>query len=42
MHKWVIVRGAAQYLLSTRGLMGRGGVSGGVGNMVGCNSYSNC
>ena len=36
------VRGTAQHLLSTRGLVGRGGVGGGVGRMVHCDSYSDC
>ena len=34
------VRCTAQYLLSTRGLVGGGGVGGGVGRMMHCNSYS--
>ena len=37
---WTCVRGAAQYLLDTRGLVVGGGVGGGVGSMVHCNSYS--
>ena len=36
------VRGAAWYSLATRGLVMGGGVGGGVGRMVRCNSYSNC
>ena len=36
------VRGAAQYLLDTRGLVVGGGVGGGVGRMLHCNGYSNC
>ena len=36
------VRGTAQYLLSTRGLVEGGGVGGGVGSMVSCRGYSYC
>ena len=36
------VRGTAWYSLATRGLVMGGGVGGGVGRMVCCNSYSNC
>ena len=36
-----VVRVTAQYLLSTRGLVVRGGVGGGVGSMVHCKSCSN-
>ena len=36
------VRGTAWYSLATRGLVMGGGVGGGVGRMVYCNSYSNC
>ena len=35
------IRVTAWYSLGTRGLVGRGGVGGGVGSMVCCNSYSN-
>ena len=35
------VRGTAWYSLATRGLVWGGGVCGGVGRMVCCNSYSN-
>ena len=35
------VRGTAWYSLATRGLVFGGGVGGGVGRMVCCNSYSN-
>ena len=38
--KSVIVRGTAWYSLATRGLVLGGGVGGGVGRMVHCNSYS--
>ena len=34
------VRGTAWYSLATRGLVLGGGVGGGVGRMVHCNSYS--
>ena len=34
------VRGSAWYSLATRGLVMGGGVGGGVGRMVHCNSYS--
>ena len=34
------VRGTARYSLATRGLVMGGGVGGGVGRMVHCNSYS--
>ena len=34
------VRGTAWYSLATRGLVMGGGVGGGVGRMVHCNSYS--
>ena len=34
------VRGTAWYSLATRGLVVGGGVGGGVGRMVHCNSYS--
>ena len=34
------VRGTAWYSLATRGLVKGGGVGGGVGRMVHCNSYS--
>ena len=37
----IFVRGTAWYSLATRGLVLRGGVGGGVGRMVYCNSYSN-
>ena len=36
----VIVRGTAWYSMVTRGLVIGGGVGGGVGRMVHCNSYS--
>ena len=36
----VSVRGTAWYSLATRGLVLGGGVGGGVGRMVHCNSYS--
>ena len=35
------VRGTAWYSLATRGLVKGGGVGGGVGRMMCCNSYSN-
>ena len=38
--KHIGVRGTAQYLLSTRGLVGGGRVGGGVGSMVHCKGYS--
>ena len=40
-HSSAIVRGTAWYSLATRGLVIGGGVGGGVGRMVYCNSYSN-
>ena len=36
----LIVRGTAWYSLATRGLVMGGGVGGGVGRMMHCNSYS--
>ena len=36
----ISVRGTAWYSLATRGLVMGGGVGGGVGRMVHCNSYS--
>ena len=36
----VVVRGTAWYSLATRGLVMGGGVGGGVGRMVHCDSYS--
>ena len=40
MIRMVHVRGTAWYSLATRGLVMGGGVSGGVGRMMHCNSYS--
>ena len=40
VRKKVIVRGTAWYSLATRGLVLGGGVGGGVGRMMHCNSYS--
>ena len=41
LNLWIyIVRGTAWYSLATRGLVLGGGVGGGVGSMVHCNSYS--
>ena len=37
-----LVRGTAWYSLATRGLVWGGGVGGGVGRMVSCESHSNC
>ena len=39
-HCAMSVRGTAWYSLATRGLVLGGGVGGGVGRMVHCNSYS--